>query len=94
MSASAEEIRDEQLRRLARETYGTENVDIDPGAPVTLSESGGAYVQAWVWVPFADECYDESGEPYPFGRCDSCGAPCGAGGCTVDASHVVALDVE
>jgi hypothetical protein len=30
--------------------------------------------------------------PYPYGRCDSCGAPCDAEGCTVDREHEIAPD--
>lgn len=26
-------------------------IEIDHGATVSVSDSGGAYVQAWVWVP-------------------------------------------
>lgn len=38
-----------------------------------------------------DECYDENGDPYPYGRCDTCGAPCNEGGCTKDQGHEIAL---
>jgi hypothetical protein len=39
----------------------------------------------------ADECYDADGQPLPYGRCDTCGAPCSAGGCTADPGHETAL---
>src|ERR1017187_5655377 len=42
---------DEKYRAAAAEQYehdGTLEIDVD--APVSLSEDGGAYVQAWVWV--------------------------------------------
>jgi hypothetical protein len=38
----------------------------------------------------AEEVDEVMGHPY--GRCDSCGAPCDAHGCTRDREHVVALD--
>ena len=46
-----------RLRELARTLFHKEGaVEIDPEAPVSLSEDGGAYVQCWVWVddPEAD----------------------------------------
>lgn len=38
-----------------------------------------------------DETVGEDGEFLPYGRCDSCGAPCDAVGCTKDMRHVVAI---
>lgn len=38
-----------------------------------------------------DDCYDLSGKPLPYGRCDTCGAPCDSDGCTADRGHQVAL---
>ena len=37
----------------ARELYAGEEIQIDDGATVSLSD-GGAWVQAWVWVPAPD----------------------------------------
>ena len=46
MTASAE-----QYRRAASELWGhDEDIDFDHNALVSESE-GGAYVQAWLWVP-------------------------------------------
>jgi hypothetical protein len=50
---------DQEIRTLARELYGHEGeIEIDDTATVSLSEDHGtdgpqgAYVQAWVYVPF------------------------------------------
>lgn len=49
----------EAYRSKAREMYQVEGeCEIDDAAEVSISDSGGAYVQAWVWV--SDE--DLSGE--------------------------------
>lgn len=34
-----------------------------------------------------DECYDASGTPLLYGRCDTCGAPCTPMGCMTDPAH-------
>lgn len=36
--------------RRAREQYGTDDVEIDQGAPLSIADNG-VWVQAWVWVP-------------------------------------------
>jgi hypothetical protein len=43
-----------------------------------------------------DDCYDESGQFLPRGRCDTCGAPCDSeeGFCTEDRSHKTAIDIS
>lgn len=41
-----------------------------------------------------DECYGADGQPLPYGRCDTCGAPCSADGCTANTAHETALDEE
>lgn len=43
-------------------------------------------------MPDTDETYVD-GKFNPYGRCDTCGAPCDVNGCTKDAFHLVALDV-
>lgn len=37
-----------------------------------------------------DECYDATGKPYPYGRCDVCGCPCDEAGCTNLRLHTLA----
>ena len=45
-------MRDETwFRHRARELYHDEGeIEVDDGAPVSIGEDAGAYVQAWVWV--------------------------------------------
>lgn len=48
----------------ARETMGDDELEFDPDARVNFSpeEDGGdngAFVQAWVWVSFADTKWDQ-----------------------------------
>lgn len=39
-------------RSAARRLWHEEgSIEVDEAAAVSLSEDGGAYVQAWVWVP-------------------------------------------
>ena len=39
------------FRRRARELYqDSGEIEVDDGAPVSIGEGAGAYVQAWVWV--------------------------------------------
>lgn len=38
-----------------------------------------------------DKTIDPSGDPYPYGRCDTCGAPCDSHGCSKVSTHVVAF---
>jgi hypothetical protein len=46
---------DENIREMARKRYGlTGNVDVDDDAVVSRGDDPGAYVQAWVWVPFEE----------------------------------------
>ena len=44
---------EDQLRRVARRNYGDDDLNIDPTAPISAAEDG-AWVQAWVWVGYAD----------------------------------------
>lgn len=43
---------DEQLRAKARELYDTYGVDINEDAEISTGDDPGAYVAAWVWVPY------------------------------------------
>ncbi len=36
--------------------------------------------------------FDDAAADSPWGRCDTCGAACNGNGCSVDPSHVAALD--
>jgi hypothetical protein len=67
-------------RKAAKELHVHEGtLEIDPGAMVSQSEDGGAYVQAWVWVDDDDAelcrtCrapYDGCGDGYD-GECPDC----------------------
>ena len=45
----------EQYREGARRLwYEDGEIEIDEGATVSVSDDGGAYVQAWVWVSDSD----------------------------------------
>lgn len=49
-ASNSDEI-DDKYRAAAAEQYEHEGtLEIDPDAPVSLSDDPGAYVQAWVWV--------------------------------------------
>ena len=42
---------DAWFRQRAKELYHDEGeIEVDDGAPVSIGEDAGAYVQAWVWV--------------------------------------------
>lgn len=44
-------LSDEQYREAAKNLYHNDGeCEIDDTAVVSVSEDGGAYVQAWVWV--------------------------------------------
>ena len=43
---------DEWFRKRAKELYQDEGeIEVDCDAIVSTGDGGGAYVQAWVWVP-------------------------------------------
>ena len=45
----------EQYREGARRLWCEDGeIEIDEGATVSVSDDGGAYVQAWVWVSDSD----------------------------------------
>ena len=43
----------EELIKLARATYGSDDIEIDDNAVVSCADDG-AFVQAWVWVRYPD----------------------------------------
>jgi hypothetical protein len=44
---------EDTVREMAREEYGSDEIEIDDDAIVSVGE-GGAFVAAWVWVVFDD----------------------------------------
>ena len=53
-------LTDDQYRDAAKRMYHEEGkTEIDDGATVSVSEDGGAYVQAWVWVYDSDVTGEE-----------------------------------
>jgi hypothetical protein len=47
---------DEWFRTRAKELYNEEGqIEVDGSAQVSPGNDGGAYVEAWVWVPFEEE---------------------------------------
>jgi hypothetical protein len=47
---------DEWFRTRAKELYNEEGrIEVDASARVSVGRGGGAYVQAWVWVPLKEE---------------------------------------
>ena len=66
-------------RVAARKRQRDGEIEIDDNAPVSISEDGGAYVQAWLWIPAEDagvciECGEpnaDNGEGYE-GLCGNC----------------------
>lgn len=46
---------DAEIRARARELYGHDGeIEIDADAEISQGNDPGAYVAAWVWVPFED----------------------------------------
>lgn len=43
----------------ARKWHREGEIEIDPNATVSEGDDNGAYVQAWVWVEFADTDLDK-----------------------------------
>ena len=51
----AKRITNDQYRDAATRLFHDEGtIEIDPGATVSRSSDGGAYVKAWVWVSNSD----------------------------------------
>jgi len=55
--------RNEAIRELACEQHDLQSkegeLEIDSDAKVSEGDDNGAYVQAWVWVSFADTEFDK-----------------------------------
>lgn len=49
------QLSDDDIRKLAREIYSSDEVQVDSNAKVSRGDDEGAYVQAWVWVGFITE---------------------------------------
>ena len=57
-------ITDEQYIEAARHRHEIEGeCEIDENAVVSVSDNGGAYVQAWVWVYDTDTLAGEEPQP-------------------------------
>lgn len=68
---------DDDLRQAARAAYGSDDIEIDDNAIVSRGDDG-AFVAAWVWVPFAededsDEDDDSDDETFEMDACENCG---------------------
>lgn len=48
------DLNDDALRAMARDTYGSDDCEIDDNAVVSRGDDG-AFVQAWVWVPYPEQ---------------------------------------
>jgi len=47
---------DEWFRTRAKELYNEDGqIEVDANARVSAGNDGGAYVEAWVWVPLKEE---------------------------------------
>jgi hypothetical protein len=47
---------DSWFRRRAKELYGRDGeIEVDSNAVISYGDDPGAYVQAWVWVPYGEE---------------------------------------
>jgi hypothetical protein len=45
---------DEELRAMAQDEYGSDDIEVDDNAVVSRGDEG-AFVAAWVWVRYPDE---------------------------------------
>jgi hypothetical protein len=51
--------RDAWFRARAKELYGKDGeIEVDSNALISYGDDPGAYVAAWVWVPFEEEQSD------------------------------------
>jgi len=58
-----DEERKQAIIAMAREQHHSDGeVEIDDDPEISEGEDNGCYVQAWVWVSFADTKYDKEGE--------------------------------
>jgi hypothetical protein len=59
-TAESEARTDDWYRESARELYGEDGeIEVDSNARVSRGDDGGAYVEAWVWVPDDGELTDD-----------------------------------
>lgn len=49
----------ERARELARQTYGSDEVEIDDDAVISKGDNG-VFVQAWLWIDEEEDEDDES----------------------------------
>ena len=51
----------EQIRALAKESnlLREGELELDPGATVSIGDDNGAYVQTWMWISFAGTPWDK-----------------------------------
>ena len=54
-----EQERKQCIVALAQERYGSDEIEVDDDAEVHEGDENGAFVQAWVWVPFYDTELDK-----------------------------------
>lgn len=45
--------------KLARDEHGSNELELDDNAKLSEGDDNGCFVQAWVWVSFADTPYDK-----------------------------------
>jgi|HubBroStandDraft_6_1064221.scaffolds.fasta_scaffold1271751_1 hypothetical protein len=51
---------DEWFRARAKELYGRDGeIEVDSNARISYGDDPGAYVEAWVWVPFGERSDSE-----------------------------------
>jgi hypothetical protein len=51
---------DRWIRARAKELYQKDgDIEVDSDARISIGDDPGAYVQAWVWVPFGEENPEE-----------------------------------
>jgi hypothetical protein len=62
---------DEWFRARAKELYGRDGeIEVDSNARISYGADEGAYVEAWVWVPFEDELREQDErQKDPVGLC-------------------------
>jgi hypothetical protein len=46
-------IREQEIRALAGDQYGSDEIEIDADARISEGDENGAFVRAWVWVDFS-----------------------------------------
>jgi hypothetical protein len=62
---------DEWFRARAKELYYREGeIEVDDNARISFGDDGGAYVEAWVWVPLEEEQVDPGNSGWRVRRLD------------------------